>query len=114
MTTVVMPLTSEPEELNGQAADFAWVAEPSKRRRLGVAFDKNVADALVVASVSPGSEAERIGLKPGDKLLLLDGRELYDMLAMHRAAAEGGPDQDHVLVFQRGGEKMERKFRFKE
>jgi putative radical SAM enzyme (TIGR03279 family) len=45
---------------------------------------------LVVASVEPGSFAERVGFKPGDELLELDGKPLLDPIDFQfRAAAIG-------------------------
>ncbi|MFN3927972.1 MAG: trypsin-like peptidase domain-containing protein [Pseudanabaenaceae cyanobacterium] len=46
------------------------------RPRLGVTVNT---DTLIIESVQPGSIASRVGLRPGDRLLALNGRRLEDV-----------------------------------
>ncbi|MFH1135890.1 MAG: ChaN family lipoprotein [Pseudomonadota bacterium] len=105
-------VSTESETLGPREADFAWVTAPEapvKRPRLGVALEKD----LTVSSVTAGSEAERIGLRTGDRLLELDGSELEGAMDLHRIAIKGGAGAEHYLVVERGGLRLGFKFSFK-
>jgi len=115
--SLLMLLTSDTETLTPEAADFVWVTRPEpprKRLRLGIELRTDPSGNIMVASVIPGSEAKRIGLRPGDELIKLNGRPLESLLDFHQAAVEGGADQDHILTVDRAGRILEFKFRFRE
>lgn len=114
---LLMLVATEDEELSAEAADLIWALapEPPRRRpRLGVALAAEPAGQLRVTSVVPGSEAERIGLMPGDRLLRMDGREIASSLDLHRVAIEEGTDRDHTLTVDREGRILEFQFRFRD
>ena len=114
---LIMPLSGERDELTAAAADFAWVTPPAprtKRVRLGIALRSNTLGELILESIVPGSEAERIGLRKGDRLLRMDGHHLQSLLDMHRAAILGGTDKTHELTIERGGRKLTFDFQFRE
>lgn len=113
---ILMLVPSDDEALTPKAADFVWVtppAPPRKRLRLGVRLKADSPGELVVDSVVPGSEAERIGLEPGDKLLKMDGRPLRSFMDLHRAAVADGPDREHDLTVDREGRILKFSFRFR-
>ncbi|MEW5723849.1 MAG: ChaN family lipoprotein [Thermodesulfobacteriota bacterium] len=111
---VLAPVTMDDETLGSGDADFIWVTAPQppqKRLRLGI---ETAQGGLVVSRVSAHSEAERIGLRPGDRLLLLDGEEMGSLMDLHRAAVKGGAGVEHTLVVLRDGQRLTFHFRFRE
>jgi len=113
---VLMLSTSDTETLTPETGDFVWVTRPEpprQRLRLGIELRTDSSGNILVASVIPGSEAERIGLRSGDELVEMDGRPLESLLDFHRAAVEGGPDNDHILTVNRAGQILEFTFRFR-
>jgi serine protease Do len=73
-----------------------------QRGRLGIAIqglDKDLAQSFglpdergaLVASVDPGSPAEKAGLKPGDVVLSLDGKRIGDSAELPRIVGEKRP-----------------------
>jgi hypothetical protein len=75
------------------------------RRRLGVSLGGEDADDLTIQSVREGSRAERLGLKPGDRLVKVDGVALKDSTELAGALNTGGPTKK--IVYQRGGTEHE-------
>lgn len=73
--------------------------------RLGVRLDRP--DSMpVVGDVPAGEVAERAGLRPGDRIVSIDGRDMRlweDVVNTVRRS----PGQDLRLVVQRGGERLE-------
>ncbi|MDY6851060.1 MAG: ChaN family lipoprotein [Thermodesulfobacteriota bacterium] len=114
---LLMLVSSDDETLTPKAADFVWVTRPAppvKRLRLGVGLKTSTSGELIVDLVVPGSEAGRIGLEPGDKLLKMDGRPLNSFMDLHRAAVADGPDREHDLTVDREGRVLKFKFHFRE
>lgn len=64
-----------------------------------------VAEA-VIANVVPKSAAEEAGLKPGDRVLTIDGKRIDAFIDMQRAV-EVSAEQPLNFVVERGGEKVE-------
>ncbi len=73
---------------------------PQLRRRFGLAHTRGV----VVVSVQEGSVAERIGLLPGDVILLADGKVVTGARALQERLARAGQRID--LVIDRKGEQL--------
>ncbi len=67
------------------------------------------ADGVDVASVVPGSAADRAGLKKGDRLLTLDGRWTDSLPDLYEAAGKVRPGTTVKLTIKRGGKEMELK-----
>jgi S1-C subfamily serine protease len=63
------------------------------------------AGPLVVDSIEAGSPADRAGLKSGDRIVALDGRDPGDFLAFYRALREG-PAMKHELTALRGQDRV--------
>lgn len=113
---LISPLIGGDEELTARAADFAWITppEPEKQRpRLGVVLKTDDGPGLLATSIQKGSEAERIGLKPGDRLIEMDGRKISSPMDLHRAAVSAKADAEHRLAVDRDGLRLEFKFKFK-
>jgi hypothetical protein len=71
------------------------------RRILGVQTE----DDLTILEISPGSPAEKAGLKPGDRILKLGGEALPD-LAKLRELIQKSPAETKVVV-RRDGKELE-------
>lgn len=75
------------------------------RAVLGVAFDDN-GDLPRIASVTEGYPAEKVGLKPGDLIKQVDGRDV-DTIAEFRSIMTSKKPGDKIkLVAERNGKKM--------
>jgi uncharacterized iron-regulated protein len=113
---VVMLVPTEDAVLSGEDADFVWVtaeAPPVERLRLGVRLGRGNDGVVLVESVVTGSEAERIGLKPGDELIAMNGRPISSAMDLHRAAMQAGADVEHRLTVKRDGQEMPFHFYFR-
>lgn len=113
-TIVLMPVAGNQDMLVPSGGDFAWVSGPgphARRPRLGVVLSRK-SGQIVVESVAPQSEAVRIGLKPGDRLLELNGRDIESAMDLHRAALEKGSVAEHKLTVERNGRLLEFDFKF--
>jgi carboxypeptidase Q len=73
-------------------------------RILGVNTDQ---DGLTIAEVTEGSAAERAGLKAGDKILKLAGKEVKSNSALVEAIQEA--EQKSTVTVMRGGKEIELK-----
>ena len=73
--------------------------------RLGVKLDLPDSEP-VIGDVRAGEIAERAGLRAGDRIVSIDGREMHlweDVVN----AVRGSPDEELRLVVQRGGDRLE-------
>ncbi len=91
------------------------VLRAGKEMELKVAWDRFAGfrpgeDGLTVNSVSDGSPASKSGLKQGDKVLKVDGRDVEDFNAI-RAALRDGPKKIKVRVL-RAGKEVDLEFEF--
>ena len=112
---IICPVTTEDEVLTAAEGDYAWPTKPlveRPRRRLGTVLRQGGPGELYVESVMPGSRAEKMGLKPGDRLLSMDGRKVESPLDMHRAALAGDEKAEHTLTIDRAGIVIKYTFRF--
>ena len=97
----VMPYSGARPE--GGADLFFYSPE---RKRFGLRFEDGNG-APLVASVVPGSPAERAGLKAGDRVLGAGGRKIAKTLDLH-AAAVAARDKEEALVLdvERAGKTL--------
>jgi serine protease Do len=70
----------------------AWGHLPGQRPWLGVGQDESSKEAKI-ATVGPGSPAEKYGLKAGDVVLTFDGRPIADFSALRKAVDECHPNE---------------------
>lgn len=92
----------------GQAAPAAQTApSPEYRWQLGVHLDKNETKKMVVSDVSPGSPAEKAGLKPGDEIVWVGNALVRNADAVGRFLPKQPRGKRIKIHGQRGGEKMD-------
>lgn len=70
-------------------------------RSLGIVLEADPTRGAVVAEVLPNSPAEASGLRPGDRLVRLNGRDIRGRNALTAAIAAIGPGQTAELEFER-------------
>ena len=69
---------------------------------LGVSLEAREPIGFVVAEVTPGSGADRIGVLPGDLLIGINGKALENRAALHRAVLDLRGRGRALVVVQRG------------
>ena len=62
---------------------------------------------LEIISVTPGSDAEKKGLRPGDILLQVDGTDLTGIQILSRAKIHRGAGDAMVLTVARDGQSFD-------
>jgi S1-C subfamily serine protease len=82
--------------------------------RLRQRYNLKATEGLVVVEVAPDSPASRAGLKEGDILLSVNGKQVTSAEALRKAVREAGIDKEVRLGLQRGQEKMQLKVRLGE
>ncbi len=70
----------------------AWGHLPGQEPWLGVGRDERANEAKI-ATVGPGSPAEKYGLKTGDVVISFDGRPIADFSALRRAVDDCHPNE---------------------
>ena len=121
--SIVLPtVTDMPDELKDRemnldpvsiplySADFAWkvpyAVEEDDSIRLGVMLKENEEDGLLVTSVLPDSNAQRMGILSEDRLIEIDGQALDnidDLRGVLQGKVPGDSTTMHVL---RAGETL--------
>jgi S1-C subfamily serine protease len=76
-------------------------------RRLVRYFDLKTSGAVLVTGVEAGSPAQRAGLREGDLLVALDGRDLADVDVLHRLLTERPIGQPAIVTVIRRTQKLE-------
>ncbi len=64
------------------------------------------ADAAELAAISPNSPASKVGLKPGDKIIELDGKPVNNQSQLRHALSPHYAGETIKLVIARGEEKL--------
>lgn len=80
-------------------------ASADARPALGVSFGQS--DDLRIQAVAPNSPAARLGLRPGDRIVSLNGREFDRTDAFIEAVREMPIDEELDIVYLRDGERYE-------
>lgn len=83
----------------------------SRKPALGVSF-RNQGDALVISRVFPNSPAARMGLRPGDRIVSLNGTQFDSNDAFVDAAGQVVLDEDADIVYLRDGQTLNGTVRF--
>jgi serine protease Do len=79
-------------------------------KELAQSFKLESTEGALVATVEPGSQADRAGLKPGDVVLAFNGQKIDDPNKLPRLVAATKPGQSAVLRIWRNGKAEEVKF----
>jgi len=79
-------------------------------KELAQSFKLQEPDGARIATVEPGSPADKAGLKPGDVVLAYNGQEIDDPNKLPRLVAATQPGQSATLKIWRGGKAEEVKF----
>lgn len=66
---------------------------------------KGASTPLVVASLQPGSPAEKAGIAPGDFILQANGKNLRNFIELSSELVSAGTNREIPVVIQRGGER---------
>lgn len=83
------------------------VAAPAAQWGLSVEKDAKDEEAgVTIKTVMPNSAAEKAGLKPGDRLLTLDGRWTDSITDTYNAASFAKPGKSAPVVIKRDGKEM--------
>lgn len=85
--------------LPGRLDDAPTASSAPRARSIAITLD----DERGVSDIVRGSSAERIGIRVGDVLVEVDGREVSSPAAAR--SAFGGPPVPALLTFTRGGER---------
>jgi serine protease Do len=79
-------------------------------KELAQSFKLKEADGALIASVEPGSPADKAGLKPGDVVIAFNGEKIDDPNKLPRLVAATKPGQSATLRIWRNGKAEEVKF----
>src|SRR4029079_5283331 len=79
-------------------------------KELAQSFQLQQPDGALIATVEPGSPADKAGLKPGDVVLGFNGQKLDDPSKLPRLVPETKPGQSATLNIWRNGKAEEVKF----
>jgi serine protease Do len=79
-------------------------------KELAQSFKLESAEGALVATVEPGSPADKAGLKPGDVVLAFNGQKIDDPNKLPRLVAATKPGQSATLRIWRNGKAEEVKF----
>jgi len=79
-------------------------------KELAQSFQLKEPDGALIATVEPGSPADKAGLKPGDVVLAFNGQEIDDPNKLPRLVAATKPGQSAMLRIWRNGNAEEVKF----
>ncbi len=63
--------------------------------------------SIVVTSVLDTSPAQRVGLRPGDRILTYDNTRIYNMAELNRATLDGTAGETVVVQIERDGMPMQ-------
>lgn len=106
-----------PVETARSVSDRLIARQPIERGYMGAALQDISADAAaalglaepkgaLVANVTPGGPAAVAGLKPGDAILKVDGRDMDDAEAVTRAVTRKRPGDRIALELLRNGQRV--------
>ena len=98
-------------------ADYLWATAPEGRAMsypsLGIAVERAQGGLRIESLARDGAEAARgAGLRPGDVILAVDGREVADRAELRLQLQEKDWGDSLELRLRRGGEELTRRARF--
>ncbi|MCC6589265.1 MAG: Do family serine endopeptidase [Bryobacterales bacterium] len=108
--TVMEQLASKGKVSRGQIGIGIQQVTPEIARSLGRSDMRGV----LVNSVSPGSPAEKAGLKTGDVITKMNGQEIRDLNLFRNRVASSGPGAEITLTVNRDGRDQDIRVRLGE
>ena len=111
MTTGPTLVTESPADESEASAD-AHPAPSMPRVRLGVRPDQSDEPGMLIASVSADGPAARAGMKAGDRVIRIGGKELQSMGDYFGLARDFKPGDECDVVVVRDGNEVTLKVRF--
>lgn len=114
ITSLVTLVLGGNERITSGFADYILYPEPAREpfsARLGVWLEETK-EGLKVARVSPGSPAQKAGLKKGDLLLEADGERLKDVATLKIILTFKKKGDTMKLTYRRGEKTLEAEVKF--
>ena len=100
------------EEMMEQGPGRVIIREPARRQRMGLSVEEQESGSgLTILDVTPGSPAQKAGVRKGDVLMSIDGRSLSTVDDV-RNALKGEP-RDLDISVQRDGRRQTLKVKMK-
>ena len=104
-----------PADTDAQSSQVVPVEQAGEAQRgwIGISFDvltdpRGRIQEIIIADVSPGSPAQRAGIRPGDQILAINELDEPQELAELSARLHLEPGADVVIKFLRDGRRVER------
>ncbi|MBB5372129.1 Do family serine endopeptidase [Acidocella aromatica] len=102
---VVTQLISNGKVVRGYLGVAAQQISPQMAQALGLPSDNPAKDGALVAAVSPGSPAEKAGLKPGDVITSVNGQAVTSPGDLASDIANVDPNHKADIVYLRNGKQ---------
>ncbi len=102
---VVTQLISNGKVVRGYLGVAAQQISPQMAQALGLPTDNPAKDGALVAAISPGSPAEKAGLKPGDVITSVNGQTVTSPGDLASDIANVDPNHKADIVYLRNGKQ---------
>lgn len=86
---------------------FIGITPGTMTRQMAQQYRYDISEGVFVYSVEPGSAADKAGLKMGDVILKIDGKEIKDTAGLTAAKKSYSAGDTATFTIYRGGETME-------
>ena len=86
---------------------FIGITPGTMTKQMAQQYRYDISEGVFVYSVEPGSAADKAGLKMGDVILKIDGKEIKDTAGLTAAKKSYSAGDTATFTIYRGGETME-------
>jgi serine protease Do len=101
---VVTQLISHGKVVRGYLGVAAQEISPQMASALGLSSSEPDKDGALIAAISPGSPAEKAGLKPGDVITAVNGQKVTNPSDLASDVANVDPNADAQVTYLRNGQ----------